>query len=106
MSLRPQRMPDGRIFYRCTECGDGWMDTKVHTCGRILNIHGRSYRTRSIRPRGLGDKIGYALSFLGVTPKSYKRFKQSIGLLPRCGCSKRKTTLNKIGRYFGIGVKI
>ena len=55
--------------------------------------------------KGLGDWAEEALAKLGITEERYVEIKKACGLPPKCGCSKRKRWLNKVGKYLGIGVE-
>ena len=77
---------------RCSKCGytlKSWMgDGVLRECGV---------------GKGLGDRLEYELTRMGITQDRYKEIKEKFGFPPTCGCEKRKQWLNKVGVYLGIG---
>ena len=53
--------------------------------------------------QGLGDRTERILASLGVTQERYVEIKAKFGLPPTCNCTARKTWLNNVGEYLGIG---
>lgn len=49
---------------------------------------------------GLGDLVEMVLHAFGLTERRYRAIKTWLGLLPECGCSRRKTRLNQLGPLF------
>ena len=77
-------------------------------CGRRL-LEQPDYQGGEIKyrpPLGLGDRVERRLSRLGITQQWYRTVKQRFGLMPTCGCDKRKAWLNRVGRWWqGVGAK-
>ena len=71
---------------RCVACGAPKINAQ-QLCG-------------SWRPPGLGDRLASALESIGITKA---RVSAALGVKD-CGCSKRQSALNALGRKLGIGV--
>jgi hypothetical protein len=55
---------------------------------------------RNCGPAGLGDMVAAGLESIGITKA---RVSAALGV-EDCGCSKRQSALNALGRKLGIGV--
>jgi len=75
---------------QCVQCGAPQINAR-QVCGAFT----------ATKP-GLGDRIAFGLSVVGITKERAKAVAQAVGLKD-CGCEQRQQLLNELGYAIGIG---
>ena len=105
---RPEITADnpGGIFW-CERANNGkgrrktarqWVKCQTEPASFLRYLHGPPPPAASLKPRntgkGLGDRVGQALTLVGVTSE---RVESWLGR--KCGCARRKQRLNELGAW-------
>ncbi len=69
-------------------------------CGYAFKLKSANPPNKRCKVLGLGDKVEWVLSRLGITKARVSHVVQKFTRKPSCGCSQRQEALNELGDSF------